>query len=164
MPRCMSSGSTKVQSLVNCLDLTPLWRVSSLRELVPGKVETIFCCPLCCDERASISACVWSAVSRCLLSGSPSACPLCFNGTPPWVMMMILHQMRHGRQDNHATNHARCTKTLYMGGSAELRQFSQFFAAPDRALTGQACAALVIFTLPTLSPGHSLDRVTLFRL
>jgi hypothetical protein len=24
---------------------------------------------------------------------------------------MILHHMRHGRQDNHATNHVRCTKT-----------------------------------------------------
>jgi hypothetical protein len=27
------------------------------------------------------------------------------------MMMMILHHMRHGRQDNHATNHVRCTKT-----------------------------------------------------
>jgi hypothetical protein len=26
------------------------------------------------------------------------------------VMMMMLHQMRHGRQDNHATSHVRCTK------------------------------------------------------
>jgi hypothetical protein len=25
--------------------------------------------------------------------------------------MMILHHMRHGRQDNHANNHVRCTKT-----------------------------------------------------
>jgi hypothetical protein len=24
------------------------------------------------------------------------------------MMMMMLHQLRHGRQDNHATNHARC--------------------------------------------------------
>jgi hypothetical protein len=26
-------------------------------------------------------------------------------------MMMILHQIRHGRQDNHATNHVRCAET-----------------------------------------------------
>jgi hypothetical protein len=26
------------------------------------------------------------------------------------VMMMILYHMRHERQDNHATNHVRCTK------------------------------------------------------
>jgi hypothetical protein len=30
-------------------------------------------------------------------------------------MMMILHQMRHGRQDNHATNHVRCTKRARQG-------------------------------------------------
>jgi hypothetical protein len=29
----------------------------------------------------------------------------------------ILHQMRHGRQDNHATNHVRCTKTRKAGQS-----------------------------------------------
>jgi hypothetical protein len=28
-------------------------------------------------------------------------------------MMMILHHMRHGRQDNHATNHVRCIKKPY---------------------------------------------------
>jgi hypothetical protein len=27
------------------------------------------------------------------------------------VVMMILHQVRHGRQDNHATNHVRCAET-----------------------------------------------------
>jgi hypothetical protein len=32
-------------------------------------------------------------------------------------MMMILHQMRHGRQDNHVTNHVRCTKTRKAGQS-----------------------------------------------
>jgi hypothetical protein len=31
------------------------------------------------------------------------------------MMMMILHQMRHGRQDNHATNHVRCTKRARQG-------------------------------------------------
>jgi hypothetical protein len=34
--------------------------------------------------------------------------PKCFDSSAS-MMMMILHQMRHGRQDNHATNHARCT-------------------------------------------------------
>jgi hypothetical protein len=29
----------------------------------------------------------------------------------PGMMMMILHHMRHGRQDNHATNHVRFAKT-----------------------------------------------------
>jgi hypothetical protein len=33
------------------------------------------------------------------------------------MMMMILHQMRHGRQDNHATNHVRCTKMRKAGKS-----------------------------------------------
>jgi hypothetical protein len=33
------------------------------------------------------------------------------------MMMMILHQMRHGRQANHATNHVRCTKTRKAGQS-----------------------------------------------
>jgi hypothetical protein len=33
------------------------------------------------------------------------------------MMMMISHQMRHGRQDNHATNHVRCTKTHKAGQS-----------------------------------------------
>jgi hypothetical protein len=27
------------------------------------------------------------------------------------MLMMILHQVRHGRQDNRATNHVRCAKT-----------------------------------------------------
>jgi hypothetical protein len=27
------------------------------------------------------------------------------------VMMMIIHQVRHGRQDNHSTNHVRCAET-----------------------------------------------------
>jgi hypothetical protein len=27
------------------------------------------------------------------------------------MMMMILHQVQHGRQDNHATNHVRCAET-----------------------------------------------------
>jgi hypothetical protein len=27
------------------------------------------------------------------------------------MMMMILHQVRHGRQDNHATNHIKCAET-----------------------------------------------------
>jgi hypothetical protein len=31
------------------------------------------------------------------------------------MMMMIVHQMRYGRQDNHATNHARCTKMSMAG-------------------------------------------------
>jgi hypothetical protein len=35
----------------------------------------------------------------------------------PNMMMMILHQMRHGRQDNHATNHIRCTKARKAGQS-----------------------------------------------
>jgi hypothetical protein len=33
------------------------------------------------------------------------------------MMMMILHHMRHGRQDNHATNHVRCTKTQGRAGT-----------------------------------------------
>jgi hypothetical protein len=33
------------------------------------------------------------------------------------TIMMILHQMQHGRQDNHATNHVRCTKTRKAGQS-----------------------------------------------
>jgi hypothetical protein len=31
------------------------------------------------------------------------------------LIMMILHQRRHGRQDNHATNHVRCTKPRQAG-------------------------------------------------
>jgi hypothetical protein len=30
---------------------------------------------------------------------------------PQLAMMMILHQVRHGKQDNHATNHVRCAET-----------------------------------------------------
>jgi hypothetical protein len=36
------------------------------------------------------------------------------------MMMMISHQMRHGRHDNHATNHVRCTKTSKAGQKREL--------------------------------------------
>jgi hypothetical protein len=39
-------------------------------------------------------------------------------------MTMILHQMRHGRQDNHATNHARraeTSKARHSRGHGELR-------------------------------------------
>jgi hypothetical protein len=25
-----------------------------------------------------------------------------------YVVLMMIHQLRHGRQDNHGTNHARC--------------------------------------------------------
>jgi hypothetical protein len=28
--------------------------------------------------------------------------------TPEAMMMMMLHELRHGKQDNHATNNARC--------------------------------------------------------
>jgi hypothetical protein len=31
------------------------------------------------------------------------------------MMMMIVHQLRHERQDNHATNHARCAKSSEAG-------------------------------------------------
>jgi hypothetical protein len=33
------------------------------------------------------------------------------------MTMMTSHQIRHGRQDNHATNHVRCTETRKAGQS-----------------------------------------------
>jgi hypothetical protein len=41
---------------------------------------------------------------------TPRAAGRCFS-PPNVVKMMILHQVRHGRQDNHATNHVRCAET-----------------------------------------------------
>jgi hypothetical protein len=35
----------------------------------------------------------------------------CCVGGGTAMMMMIIHQVRHGRQDNHATNHVRCAET-----------------------------------------------------
>ncbi len=41
------------------------------------------------------------------------------------MMMMKLHQMRHGRQDNHATNQVRCTKTRNTGQSRKHSEAKQ---------------------------------------
>jgi hypothetical protein len=37
------------------------------------------------------------------------------------MMMITIHQMRHGRQDNHATEHVRCTK--YAQGRAKQKAY-----------------------------------------
>jgi hypothetical protein len=49
-------------------------------------------------------------------------------------MMMILHQMRHKRQDNHATNHVRCTKTRKAGQSRRHIESKQ-----SETITSETC-------------------------
>jgi hypothetical protein len=48
----------------------------------------------------------------CTATTSPSKCGL---RAVSVMIMVILHQMRHGRQDNHATNHVKCTKRARQG-------------------------------------------------
>jgi hypothetical protein len=50
-----------------------------------------------------------------------------FVSPSPVMMMMILHQMRHGRQVNHATNHVRCTKTRKEGQNCNTLAQLDFF-------------------------------------
>jgi hypothetical protein len=52
---------------------------------------------------------VWHAEIRQKLPTLPSSLPFRCRGVSA-VMMMILHQVRYGRQDNHATNHVKCAK------------------------------------------------------
>jgi hypothetical protein len=53
-----------------------------------------------CLDVALSPVSLWPAIQQKL----PNACGF-------MMMMMILHHMRHGRQDNHATNHVRCAET-----------------------------------------------------
>jgi hypothetical protein len=50
------------------------------------------------------------------------------------IVMMILHQMRHGRQDNHATNHVRCTKRARQGKTGGISRPSK-----AKTYTSQTC-------------------------
>jgi hypothetical protein len=66
------------------------------------------------------------------------------------MMMMILHQVRHGRQDNHATNHVRCAATSRSKQSRRHIEATRPNIA--RPYTSQSCASM-------LSPASKLQHM-----
>jgi hypothetical protein len=87
-------------------------------------------------------------------SRSPKGIPdsfkdLCF------LKMMMLHQIRHGRQDKHATNHARCTKPRKAGQSGRHIEAKQSETIYLKRVEYNACQAKHWKSTPSMLMGEA---------